>query len=155
MNKVHKIDSAVFFGPASAWDGFRDIQLGAIQSGLALEASMQSDHVRLALVERPNNSEIEILGNWRSPDFGAADMKCVAVKLMMPFLFRTSAVTLPVDQIFTYGKSYRSIADFFMRNVFLGACRNTPIACVAQTIAGDREDGTRKLQRQYFTLHAK
>lgn len=152
MTQVHTIDSSVFFAPSSAWGAFRDMQLAAMQSGRALQASMHEDHVRLSLVDPAGRAGISLAGNWRSPDFAAANLDNAAVKMLLPFLFRISTVTLPVGQVFTCGESYRSVADFFMRNIFLSACRNSPIVCT--TLENDAEGGgnRRSLQRQYFFI---
>lgn len=152
MSQIHIINSAAFFGPSSNCEEFKGMQLAAMQSGCDLEAFMYDDHVRLALVSPDGRQGIELAGDWRSPDFEGAKLDNVGVKVMLPFLFRISAVILPVRQMFTCGESYRSPADFFMRNVFLGACRNAPMTCTAHDTDGSVNGNRHNLQRQYFFI---
>lgn len=89
-------------------------------------------------------------GAWSTADLQGASFEAIGAKLFLPFLFTIGAVSLPHHQIHTFGHSYRSIADFFMRNLLLGIIRNEPIETRAEAVANLTLSGA--LRNQYFFI---
>lgn len=51
----------------------------------------------------------------------------VAMKLLVPLIAPIVGIVLPTQQIYSVRKGKRSIADFFMRNLFFAICRNKDV----------------------------
>jgi hypothetical protein len=65
-------------------------------------------------------------GRWRAPALrGTPDGAGV---LLLPFVFLIEGLQLRHDQIYTLGRADRTLADFFMRNLFYAACRRAPFS---------------------------
>lgn len=59
-------------------------------------------------------------------------------------------MSLRHDQIFTFGHPYRSIADFFMRNLLLGITRNADLVCRPDKIVN--RSAAQALREQFFFI---
>jgi hypothetical protein len=72
-----------------------------------------------------DSAAVALTGRWRSPLLAGAHSSAAAL-LLLPFVFLIDGIRLPHDQICTLGRDDRTVADFFMRNLFYAACRNEP-----------------------------
>ncbi|TBX16178.1 hypothetical protein [Nioella sediminis] len=119
----------------------------------SLGVECRKDAFRVSLRASSNlGSGVKVAGNWRGPDFESTDFSHAGTKLFLPFLFEISEINLSHAQIFTLGHSYRSLADFFMRNLLLSLCRDEALDIdgSGQEIV---DDGVvRNFQRQYFYI---
>lgn len=86
------------------------LNLGA--SGVALSAPC-AEH---------NHNTLSLTGRWRSPLLESAYSSAGAL-VLVPFIFLIEHLCLPPRILYTFGRADRSVADFFMRNLFFAACR--------------------------------
>lgn len=87
----------------------------------------QCEAVISAELSKVPRTAVALAGRWRSPTLEEADLSA-SVRLLAPFLVRIDGIDLPHHQIYTLGRDGRTVADFFMRNIFYAACRRTPFA---------------------------
>lgn len=81
-------------------------------------------------VGRSQTTGLALSGRWRSPALKGTPEGAGAL-LLLPFVFHVEALHLRHDQIYTLGRGDRTLADFFMRNLFYAACRGAPFTLEA------------------------
>jgi hypothetical protein len=103
--------------------------------------------------ERPDPATAGLIlrGNWRSPLLGGAQPRSTGSVLLAPFVLQIQELWLSHRTLFTFGRSDRSVADFFMRNLFYGACRreHMSIASGDSILDGNTSHGSRELAETY------
>jgi hypothetical protein len=67
------------------------------------------------------------------------------------FLFYSIETRLSWDQLYTLGHTYRSIADFFARNIFLAVCRDASIIFKEDASEASAQH-LRTFRRHYFFI---
>lgn len=142
-----------FFTTEEKPQEFQSLLRTCIDSHGSLRTAITPDHVRLEVLDQADNAgKLQLSGCWRSPDFRPDNTEGVAVRLILPFLFEITEMKLPHSQIYTLGHSYRPLANFFMRNLFMAICRNAPATYETKQVGEAVTQGVRDLQRQYFYI---
>lgn len=93
------------------------------QGALLLELSEQAVYLRVE--DAPGRgAPLRLTGQPSVPDLNLSAIDQVGAKLILPLLFDIQTLCIPHRQIFYCGREFRSIADFFARNLFHAAVRN-------------------------------
>lgn len=104
----------------------RPLIAACMQSQAALQVELSSQTVQIRNVETSDLSgALHITGYPSIPDLDLGTMNRVSAKLVLPLLFDISTLCLPHRNIVYLGREFRSLADFFARNLFHAAVRNT------------------------------
>jgi hypothetical protein len=93
---------------------------------------------------------IAVSGRWRSSSLQGTPEGAGAL-LLLPFVFLIEGLQLRHDQIYTLGRADRTLADFFMRNLFYAACRGAPFSLrtLDDSAASGELKAARDLARSY------
>lgn len=151
MTQSRKISHPSFFDARQKWGGFSDFLTTAVAAGRAVRITLLPEDVLLEAVGNVSTA-IQLEGRWQTPGCQGLVLNEAAVKIALPFLFASTRITLPPEQVMSFGQSYRSIADFVMRNLFIASCRNAPLTLAQETLPDDIRRGAEQLQRQYFYI---
>ena len=93
------------------------------QGALLLELTAQAVQIRIE--DAPGRgAPLRLTGQPSVPDLNLGAIDQVGAKLILPLLFDIQTLCLPHRQILYLGRDFRSVADFFARNLFLAAVRN-------------------------------
>lgn len=129
--------------------GMDDLLHKCVRSRSTLSLQLLPDQVVVGV--GPNQTVgLTLSGRWRSPALNGNPEGARAL-LLLPFVFQVEALHLRHDQIYSLGRGDRTLADFFMRNVFHAACRGAPFA--AEALPGNADPAVAKsahdLRRTY------
>ncbi len=106
--------------------GFRKLLYESLKYNKPITLSLTENNVSLVL-DSIRHDTVNLKGKWRSPLLSGRYQK-VGALLLAPLLFHIQEFSLPHSCIYTLGKPYRSIADFFMRNLFYTAIRRESVS---------------------------
>ena len=148
MTSSVEISFQEFFSADKTPSSFRDLLVLCLTRKRTLSFRITPSAVILK-VEEDGLAGLKIHGAWTASSFRSAPMGNNGVKIIAPLLFNTCEGRLVWDQLYTLGHSYRSIADFFARNIYLAACRDAPISFKEDTSAASAQH-LRTFRRHYF-----
>jgi hypothetical protein len=151
MTPVIKMPFAAFFAADKKPVEFRDVVLLCLSQRRALSFRVETDGVVVEAGKDPL-IEIRLAGQWTGSSLISAPTDETGVTLVLPLLFNTTQMSLPHDQLYTLGHSYRSIADLFARNLFLAVFRDVPIVFEVGPITDAAIQHVRAFRRQYFYI---
>lgn len=119
----------------------------------ALVAELTSNTVRVHVEPAKQASEaFRIIGLPIMPDLNLDAIDQVGAKLIFPLLFNINIFSLPHRQLFYLGRDFRSIADFFARNLFLAAIRNATFEIQAAQLHQFSDPAKRFIHEYFFIL---
>ncbi len=96
------------------------------QGALVLELSAQTVQLRVEDTAG-RGGPLRLTGQPSMPDLNLSAIDQVGAKLILPLMFDIQTLCLPHRQIFYYGREFRSVAEFFARNLYLAAVRNVSL----------------------------
>lgn len=149
--KTLRIAPEAFFSAEEKPAEFEEILHDAIKGKRAITVQFEPD--ALSLSSRGLAGEqagLVLRGAWSTADLQDAGFDDIGTRLFLPFVFNIGVMSLRHDQIFTFGHPYRSIADFFMRNLLLGITRNADLVCRPDKIVN--RSAAQALREQFFFI---
>lgn len=100
----------------------------ALSSGASLVLSVEPDYYRISVGKQLQPlDKLTLTGCWMSEYLRAASVTNRDM-VLLPYAFLLRRVELSPTSIFTLGRPYRSVADFFMRNFYTTALCGRAIA---------------------------
>ncbi|TCT04007.1 hypothetical protein [Aquabacter spiritensis] len=132
-------------------EAFRDLLYRCVEARGSLAVRLAADSAEITVSDEAVG-QIDVFGRWRGPGLAGDPADEVGVKLLLPLVFRFCEIVLPHGQIYTTGRAYRSVADFFVRNLFFAIARNERVAFRAVPRGDVPAHAAAEFQRQYFYL---
>jgi hypothetical protein len=151
MNAVVEMPFDRFFSADKKPSAFRDIVTLGLSQRRTLTCRITTNAVFID-AEQAASTELRLFGTWTAPSLENSLGDDVGAKLILPLLFNATKIELPHDQLYTLGHSYRSIADFFTRNLYLAVLRDAPVVFRKQAIDKVSAQQLHALRRQYFYI---
>jgi hypothetical protein len=148
-----QIDYGVFFSPKSRLDDIASLLERALGTKGSIGFTLGDKAVSLQVREGAAPAGVQVAGQWATNGLGRA-VESMGAKILSPFLFRVRRVELPHHCVFTTGRADRSIADMFLRNLFLAALagRSVLYRRDAEPWSGDVGKRSRELGQRYLWL---
>lgn len=143
MNVTVKLGFQRLMEPKRLSPGFEALLQECVAARGAISLHLQAGEVAIGAPPAPP-SGIMISGRWRSPSLQGTPDGTGAL-LLLPFAFLIEGLQLRHDQIYTLGRADRTLADFFMRNLFYAACRRAPFSL--KSLDGSAAPGALKAGR--------
>jgi len=100
------------------------------------------------LPRRSAADPISLDGWCLEPDLDLRKLNSAPEKILLPFILDIRSISLPGAAIISVGKRGRSVADFFLRNLFLALMRNQKVRFFASP-----ESTVPKQQAKLLTKH--
>ena len=143
-----------FFGTSGEVPEFGPVLIDAIDRRGTLSFRLSGGQVRLLAEDGDDDDGPVLLGRWRSPDMAMLPLETMGSRILTPFLFDVTGIRLHHSQIFTGGQGFRSIADFFLRNMLMAITQGMAVTCQpdANPMESGAGDSLRELRRQYLYL---
>lgn len=154
MKTMHwKIDYEALFTTNRREQDLADLIEGACRSRGSLTLKLHEDSVELGCLEGGAARSVVVSGRWVH-DLPVADIRGDAARLVLPLLFRVRSMVLPHHCIFNTGRTGRSWADFFVRNLYLTAlfAGEVRYLCDDQALPGALAARSSDFGRRYLWL---
>lgn len=149
MITSQQISYPEFFNSSQTWAGFTAMLETALSMRKTMRVTLLPEKAQLEIVDKTTDC-IGLQGHWRTPYFEGFSANEAATKIVLPFLFEISQISIPSNQILSFGQDYRSTADFFSRNLFIAACQNISLTLREVPVSGAIRHAALQLQKQYF-----
>jgi len=113
--------------PSSTIQGFGELLLEAISARKPIFLELGPNRVCIGVDhDALNKADVQMVGSWASELLTGSDCS-VGELILLPYVFLIERISLMPKAIYHLGRADRSVCDFFMRNYFYAACRNSSI----------------------------
>jgi hypothetical protein len=126
--------------------------VACMQRKAVLEVEMTEQAVYLRVEDSPSSdAPLSFSAQAIVPGLDLGDIHKVGTKLIFPFLYHIQVLRLPHRQITYLGREFRSIAEFFARNLFLSSARNVSYH-VQIVLMHELPEAVQKFQHEYYFI---
>lgn len=152
MTRALEMSLDAFLKASEKPRAFPELVVECIQNKGGLSVVFKQDRAVVDLIDAKDvGAGLTLQGHWSAEEFSALPNLKTSARLYLPFLFETSRMVIPEQQIAALDMDHRPVVDFFVRNLFMAIGRDCPITCTADA-ATTLPNMSRTFQRHYMYL---